>query len=447
MFVSLRTLLLLDCIMVSIKWTEEAIAPPPWANPKLNPCAFDSNGWLMLYWPPDGACYKIFQKGHPCQEDMELTPTATGSDAQSLTAECRCPPNTAEYEEDGHCYRIFTDGPCEEGFYFSPVANQEPRKKIGACVQIPECPQNSIFWPADKHCYRKHTRGPCAKGLLLTETNRLASCRCDESEELKTYKHDNGKCYEHFSKGPCEEKGSLFLNNQVCGCHSSLPHFHEESQQCYELETTGPCEKGEVFAVAPNGKAAQCHCKQDYIRYLNNSSCYRPFTRGPCPTNHILVNTTTCLKQPCQRGYLYYSENRSCHRVGTRGPCQEGKIITFDFRTRPSVDGISYNGLCVCEIENCRGNTSDTENCAKGWIRYGEKCYKLYSQGPCPKGSWLVPQRATLGKDAICECVPGYFKRINEKNEIECEAPIMFIAEYLNKSHRSLRKKNFELSE
>lgn len=34
---------------------------PPWANPKLNPCATQPRGWQLLYWPPDGQCYKIFQ--------------------------------------------------------------------------------------------------------------------------------------------------------------------------------------------------------------------------------------------------------------------------------------------------------------------------------------------------------------------------------------------------
>lgn len=34
---------------------------PPWANPKLNPCAKQPGGWQLLYWPPDGKCYKIFK--------------------------------------------------------------------------------------------------------------------------------------------------------------------------------------------------------------------------------------------------------------------------------------------------------------------------------------------------------------------------------------------------
>lgn len=40
-----------------------AVLPPPWANPKLNPCATQPGGWQLLYWPPDGKCYKIFKVG------------------------------------------------------------------------------------------------------------------------------------------------------------------------------------------------------------------------------------------------------------------------------------------------------------------------------------------------------------------------------------------------
>lgn len=38
-----------------------AIVPPPWANPSSNPCAAQTRGWQLLFWPTDGKCYKIFQ--------------------------------------------------------------------------------------------------------------------------------------------------------------------------------------------------------------------------------------------------------------------------------------------------------------------------------------------------------------------------------------------------
>ncbi|XP_045478764.1 uncharacterized protein LOC123683854 isoform X3 [Harmonia axyridis] len=448
MFVSLRELMLLLGFFVhSIKWLEGAIAAPPWANPKLNPCAIHPMGWRMLYWPPDGACYKIFQKGHPCPEDKELTPSTTSTVAQNLTAECRCPPKTAEYAEDGHCYQLFTVGPCQEGSYFAPESGVQSKKlvsynlsdkKYGTCKQLLECPEGFIFWPLDNTCYKKYTRGPCSKGLLLTEHKKLPSCRCSKDKDLRDFRYENGKCYQHFTKGPCQEKGSLFLTNQICGCHNFLPHFHEATKQCYELDTIGPCQKGEVFRMKDHDSFAKCHCKEDYTRYLNSSSCYRPYTQGPCPHNHFLVNSTSCIKQPCRRGFLFFPKDQRCYRIGTKGSCPEGRVVTFDFRTRPSVDGISYNGLCVCEKENCDVSEQRTVSCAKGWIRYKGACHKLYSQGPCQSGTWLVPYRATLGKEGICECIPGYTKQTNKNLELECMPPSVIIAEYLNKTFRSI---------
>lgn len=46
--------------MVRVK---SAIMPPPWADPSSNPCAAQPRGWQLLFWPPDGKCYKIFQAG------------------------------------------------------------------------------------------------------------------------------------------------------------------------------------------------------------------------------------------------------------------------------------------------------------------------------------------------------------------------------------------------
>lgn len=51
---------------------------------------------------------------------MELTPAPTTSKSEQLSAECRCPPKTAQSARDGRCYELFTIGPCERGQYFAP---------------------------------------------------------------------------------------------------------------------------------------------------------------------------------------------------------------------------------------------------------------------------------------------------------------------------------------
>lgn len=46
---------------------------------------------------------------------------------------------------------------------------------------------------------------------------------------------DSGHCYQHFTKGPCWEKGHLFLPDKTCGCFDYLPHYHENTQMCFEV--------------------------------------------------------------------------------------------------------------------------------------------------------------------------------------------------------------------
>lgn len=51
---------------------------------------------------------------------MELSPVPSTTGKQELAAECRCPPKTAQYANDGRCYELFSLGPCSKGHYFSP---------------------------------------------------------------------------------------------------------------------------------------------------------------------------------------------------------------------------------------------------------------------------------------------------------------------------------------
>ena len=60
---SLLTLAVLPAI------THGFVIAPPWANPVINPCSGKS--WQLIYWPPDGRCYQIFEKG-PCPDTQEL---------------------------------------------------------------------------------------------------------------------------------------------------------------------------------------------------------------------------------------------------------------------------------------------------------------------------------------------------------------------------------------
>ncbi|CAH1126193.1 unnamed protein product [Ceutorhynchus assimilis] len=444
MTLKLKIWILLEICLLSV--VGAAVMAPPWADPNLNPCAKEPRGWQLLFWPSDGKCYKIFQVGHPCPEGMELSP-ATSRTGKELYAECRCPPKHALSTVDGKCYQLFTLGPCLEGYYFGPDNIYKNNvttssQQIGACKKIPTCPNaNSIFWIKGEKCYQKLTKGPCPKGQLLTvDHNEIPVCACNKRKELEMFRGADDKCYQHFTRGPCKEKGTLFLPDQTCDCHDFLPHHHRETNKCYELGTIGPCNKGEMFTILPKTSTGGCVCRNSNIRYKNNNSCHRPFTQGPCEQGEILLNSTTCIHQPCQRGELYYPSDGKCYRIGSGGPCDKGKIISFDFKTRPSVDGVSYNGVCACGKRNCEGEIECDKS--KGLTRYGDKCFKLYSQGPCAKGAWLVPRRE--GRElltenelngAMCECISGNVRRVRMIGNVhltECLPQTALLAEFLN---------------
>lgn len=39
-----------------------SVVPPPWADPKRNPCASRPGAtWQMLHWPADDGCYQIYK--------------------------------------------------------------------------------------------------------------------------------------------------------------------------------------------------------------------------------------------------------------------------------------------------------------------------------------------------------------------------------------------------
>ncbi|XP_060532578.1 uncharacterized protein LOC132705743 isoform X2 [Cylas formicarius] len=429
--------------------SEAAVMPPPWANPKLNPCASEPHGWQLLFWLPDGKCYKIFKMGYPCPDGMELSPLPTKSG--KLLAECRCPPKTAQTRDGDECYQLFTRGPCQEGYYFAPeiaLKTNTSKRAWGTCKQIATCSSSSaIHWPKDEKCYQRLTRGPCPKGQLLTvDANRIPVCACTKKKEFRDYHAEDGNCYQHFTKGPCKERGHLFLPDRTCGCHSFLPHFSDGN--CYELGTVGPCSKGEIFTVLPKTSTGGCVCKPGNIRYNDSPACYRPFTRGPCAKDEILINATTCVPQPCKRGELLHPSENACFKIGTRGTCPKGHVFSYDFDTRPSVDGVSYNGVCVCQHKDCDVDEEAELVCdrAEGLIRYGVRCYKLYSRGPCEKGAWLVPRRQGKelfddegqSSDGVCECVPGHsrlVRRIDDGPVSECVSPAFHIADYLNNNY------------
>lgn len=80
--------------------------------------------------------------------------------------------------------------------------------------------------------------GPCAEGLLVTASPSsplLGECRCDPNTMGDHYWGPGASCHEHYSTGPCQERGGLFLPGGLCGCSAAMPHFHNATSRCYQL--------------------------------------------------------------------------------------------------------------------------------------------------------------------------------------------------------------------
>lgn len=265
----------------------------------------------------------------------------------------------------------------------------------------------------------------------------------------------SGTCHEHYTTGPCQERGGIFLPGGQCGCDASLPHYHNGTGKCYQLGGIGPCSPGHQFLVPAGGSKAECMCKDGHVKWFGDGACYRPYTRGPCAAGNMYsVNTTAtgmavgCVDVPCTAGKLYFPGGKGCHRVGTAGPCPAGQIVLFQDTVKTSIEGVSYLGMCGCANTAAQptdvaarsfyapspfasggsggGDRSATLTCGpppasvsarklqqdgapaspatnrgqdpcghrRGTVAWTDlTCKQLYLQGPCEPGEWVVPDR------------------------------------------------------
>lgn len=181
--------------------------------------------------------------------------------------------------------------------------------------------------------------------LLLSDT-QIAECQCSATGPLSKYYWPPSKtCHQYYTRGPCLEKGTLFLPGPMCGCNPNLPNHDQETKKCYEIGGPGPCKSGNVFDLDIKTKKGSCICKPEHVLW-SDGQCYRLYTKGPCQYGQIIFNDTTCRDVPCPKGKLYFPDDNSCHMVGVRGPCARGQLVLFEQNTRPSAEGISYRGMC-----------------------------------------------------------------------------------------------------
>ncbi len=113
-------------------------------------------------------------------------------------------------------------GPCAAGQYFSfdSVKNET------------SCSCFTAFAPDLQRdiCVEKLTRDTCKLGQLVTADQETGNFKCDcQKEEMKThYWPQDGKCYQHFTQGPCESS-LLFRLDEKTGRPACLPPINGSS--------------------------------------------------------------------------------------------------------------------------------------------------------------------------------------------------------------------------
>ena len=165
-------------------------------------------------------CYELETTG-PCKPGQVFT-----FDAASLSARCRCLPGYVKWLPSDHCFREYTKGPCETGYFLQPIETYRTLEQdhfllpgyiltpgtwdnTGECVKS-TCKGGQLYDPATQKCYSVGHRGPCSHGKLWVyerATSMRGICHCDP--QLVGYWAPDKACYQIGEKGPCPEKTIL----------------------------------------------------------------------------------------------------------------------------------------------------------------------------------------------------------------------------------------------
>lgn len=146
---------------------------------------------LPSYHADSGQCYEKYSRG-PCSAGMWLTshpldlpqysmpasvrpisPLARSKGSKSRnypiapvsnrrqfgksSLNCFCLPGYVYSEEDGQCFREYTQGPCRSGYFF--IRNErDDTGAIGRCWKNP-CARQHLYLPESERCYPIHSKG------------------------------------------------------------------------------------------------------------------------------------------------------------------------------------------------------------------------------------------------------------------------------------------------
>ncbi|GAB1860317.1 DUF4789 domain-containing protein [Camponotus japonicus] len=143
------------------------------------------------------------------------------------------------------------------------------------------------------------------------------------------------------------------------------------------------CPKNMAFYRVENEiNVWMCECKQGFIYFPLDDSCYEAYKQGPCPSKNYLVlpvneTLSRCVENPClEDGIVPY--NGACSPLQTIGfPCKP--------KYRLQVDIITFQLMCMPMYDDSWGGFNfdfATRNCPSGSRRSlkSEACIKVQAR-------------------------------------------------------------------
>lgn len=171
------------------------------------------------FYQPDGNCYKQLRQG-PCAlgELFYLDP-----ETAVTSCECRTSWSKHFYPPHNKCYEQNSVGPCPAGQYFS---FNESSQTTGC-----SCFTNFVADPQRQICVEKLTADTCPEGTLVTADPINGNMRCDCNEQMKEhFWTDDGRCYQHFTAGPCAAP-NIFRIDDVTGLPACMLPFNHRQRR------------------------------------------------------------------------------------------------------------------------------------------------------------------------------------------------------------------------
>jgi len=315
-------------------------------------CGCDHILLKQYYNPSLHLCYELMTRG-PCENGLLYTYNHTLDMTQ-----CSCSTDLAPHYSPAldQCFELETKGPCGKGQVFS----FDTKIGLSRC----RCKDKYVYWPGTDACYREFTPGPCKQDQFLVpagQGGQVGACvenpcpstdlffPSDDSKEGEV----RGVCHKVGSRGPCPSgelvifeaySGKSFRGN--CGCSPGYnQNYWPKDGKCYEWYNKGPCQDNFYFKYNRELKSTECTCDSGagYVYWNETDGCYIPFTQGPCPANSWLIPTDTQLNPDqnkivtgyqqslatapavpgsqldifceCRDGYHFSEENYSCEPI------------------------------------------------------------------------------------------------------------------------------------